>query len=346
MKFSSVRVLALLALTTPCAGVLRRRTAWEFDLGTDNSTSAPAAPAVPDAEQVFSVSGLVSSAQWPGEGQWDASFQKVLTGAATAPCTSTLLGRARLSPYGLGARINKFVNEAMLSMYASQSLALCSPGGVRDAWGVYFEDPGFSRCPDCDWQQGPRQYPQDGWDITTGLSQDQAIKLKRYLYGRLLALKPEAQNAVDSALSSLSLSPGSYVGVHIRRGDKVQENPLTAIEKYAEAAKKMCGQIGASKIFLASDDAQSLQMLQQALGEGGPEIVEQQRLDGSSYQLRGDVARTAMGVDFQEQNLLADVYGLARAGGFVGTASSNIGRLVYFLRSPETPAVSLDDDWH
>jgi len=45
--------------------------------------------------------------------------------------------------------------------------------------------------------------------------------------------------------------------------------------------------------------------------------------------------------------LLADIEAMRRATVFVGTASSNIGRLVYYLRPRGSATISVDDegDW-
>jgi len=67
----------------------------------------------------------------------------------------------------------------------------------------------------------------------------------------------------------------------------------------------------------------------------------QPRLDDAAYHFTAiyDASNTrAMLV------LLTDLEGLRRSSVFIGTASSNMGRLVYFLRGPHLPTISLDDD--
>jgi hypothetical protein len=49
------------------------------------------------------------------------------------------------------------------------------------------------------------------------------------------------------------------------------------------------------------------------------------------------------GEEEEEKNVLTDVTALVRSTGFIGTASSNIDRLVYFQRDPSKATLSLDE---
>lgn len=291
-----------------------------------------------------SLTELLAAAKWPARDSWDQSFRAVMSGATSAPCSAPLLGRYRLSPYGFGAHLNQFANEMVLAMYSGKPIALCAPSDVRDQWAVYFQDPGFARCTSCDWEIGPRNYHEIGYDINDGSDHTAMANVKRYVYQQLFALKPDAQMAVDTGLQGLGLG-SMYVGVHIRRGDKSQEVHLVPIEKYAAAVSQMCSAVGTRTVFLASDDESVRGQLQEQLGPDFS-VLEQRRLSPDAYRLRGDAARSMpppYGEEDEEKTVLIDVAALVRAAGFVGTASSNLGRLVFFQRVPGSPAVSLDE---
>lgn len=293
----------------------------------------------------LALSDLLSSGGWPAQEMWDQAFSNALSGASEDPCDAPLLGRARLSPYGFGAHLNQFANEVALAMYAGKPIALCAPASVRDSWTRYFQDPGFSRCSTCDWGSGPRRYSQMGFDVSNGHDHDQVAAIKHFLYRKLFTLQTDSQMQVDTSLQSIGLSDTSYVGVHVRRGDKFQEVPPVPMANYVQAIVQMCASVGSNTIFVASDDDSVYGLLQSQLGSSY-KVVEQPRLPPTDYQFRGEASRALSpeyGVEDGEKSVLVDVVALAHAAGFVGTASSNIGRLVYFLREPGSPATSLDE---
>lgn len=338
----------VLAALNPATGkVLQRGVVNDFynkDLDALDAIMKPkAAPTTaPDTE---TMKDILENAKWPAREDFDKTFSTVAFGAVSAPCSAPLLGRARLSPWGLGAHLNQFANEVEVAMYTGKPMALCAPPDVRDSWARYFQDPGFSRCSTCDWGVGPHNYRQMGWDIGENTDQSPATEMKRYLYKKLMTLNVEAQSTVDQGLSELGLSQTTYVGVHIRRGDKSQEVPPVPTQRYAAAVVEMANKVGANTVFLASDDAAVHGELQEQLGSSY-KIVEQQRLPPEDYALRGAAARSnppPFGEEDEEKSFLIDVGALVHSAAFVGTASSNIGRLVYFQREPTAPAVSLDE---
>lgn len=312
---------------------------------TTHAPMMPSADAATDSSaSTLSISDILKGAKWPDQDSYDQTFSKMLSGAAGNACSAPLLARSRLSPYGLGAHLNQFANEAVLAMYSGKPLALCTPPNVRDTWAKYFNDPGFPKCSECDWGAGPRQYREMGWDVSDSPDHAKMADVKHYLYGKLFSLNYDAQTSVDTGLSNLGL-PNTYIGVHVRRGDKSAEVPLVPIERFTAAIQEMSSTLGTTTVFLASDDASTHSALQTALGSSY-KIIEQPRLAPEAYQLRGDAARAMQppfGEEEEEKSVLIDVAGLVRSAGFIGTASSNIDRLVYFQRDTSKPTVSLDE---
>jgi hypothetical protein len=353
MKVARVEVLVLLGVTHGVGGALLRQSRRQPTI--DDQLMSKDMSALEQMMQSTtaspsdggSVNDLLASARWPSRESWDQTLNSVISGAKADPCSAPLLARARLSPYGFGAHLNQFANEVALAMYSGKPIALCAPSNVRDEWSQFFQDPGFARCDSCDWNAGPRIYHEMGMDVDSH-DEAYAADLKRYLYKKLFTMNNDQQQPVDEGvqnLQSLGLS-GSYVGVHVRRGDKVQEVPPVPIEKYASTIRDLCSRVGASTVFLASDDETVNGQLAAELGSSY-KIVEQPRLNAEVYKLRGDVARQmnpGSEVEDEERSVLVDVSGLVHSAAFVGTASSNIDRLVFFERDPNSPAISLDRD--
>jgi len=50
-------------------------------------------------------------------------------------------------------------------------------------------------------------------------------------------------------------------------------------------------------------------------------------------------------VDQSENSFVMDLLMLVHSSSFIGTASSNVGRFVFFMRAGDKPSVSLDEDF-
>jgi len=292
-------------------------------------------------------------AAWPPRAAWNSLFARLTSSAAAAPCSAPVLGRARLKPDGLGSSLNNFANEILVAMLMGEPVALCAPAGVRDVWASHFRDPGFPRCSSCDYRAG--HHPDDAWirgfevgrAVLRSGSDDRAllVDLKRFLYRHLFRFTDSAQTIVNSRARALGLAGHRFVGVHIRRGDRYRPETAIPIERFADAVRRRCIQANTTTVFLATDASKEQATLQKALGPNF-RVLEQTRLSDDHYAVRGDSARLQPPlpkVVEAEAALLTDVSLLVRADAFIGTASSNVGRLVFFLRDQALPAESLDD---
>lgn len=201
--------------------------------------------------------------------------------------------------------------------------------------------------------------------------------LKRFITGQLWTLKAATLSRINDRLAAAGLQEGKpYIGVHIRHGDKGEEAELLPVAEYAnsvlaQAAQRSFLQIRANTsaawdpftmtslatrikhaarranldtVYLASDDPSALRGLTVALGDQAPLRVLQAPEAGRQ---ECNLGATGKECPFDEEDslisLLTDVEALRRSSTFIGTASSNLGRLVYFLRASDQPSVSLDD---
>lgn len=180
--------------------------------------------------------------------------------------------------------------------------------------------------------------------------------LKRFLYSFIWTVNSNLLNRVDMELREAGLDMAQpYVGVHVRRGDKIAESKPVEIGVYAKAAAPLLVatddsrrvRLGASltdavrreletrnakQVFLCTDDESAAEELRMALGSGARIITP---LPSDSKTRDYESKESILGV-------IVAVEGLRRAHAFVGTASSNIGRLVYFLRPKGSKSISTD----
>mmetsp|Transcript_27340 Transcript_27340/g.71566 ORF Transcript_27340/g.71566 Transcript_27340/m.71566 type:complete len:414 (+) Transcript_27340:114-1355(+) len=272
------------------------------------------------------------------------------------PCRADVLatiGPARVDRIGFGSRMNNFVNELMVAVVGNLSFAVCGDtlgdGFARNVWRAHFssgEDipvctTDLSRC-DFDWYWNELQPFWIGYDLSRKLNRadpEYTTGLKSQLTKFVYRLRGPTQAMVHARLPQALRDTGRrYVGVHVRHGDKGVEDKLLATSKYAAAVRRELKECACniSTVFLSSDDPGAAAEMRTLLG-ARVEVVEQSRLDEDTYSHESTYdGREAL------LQLLGDVEALRQSDIFIGTASSNIGRLVYFQRPPEKKSISLD----
>lgn len=276
---------------------------------------------------------------------------RVLAAGARRPCQAHLRSVALLRDAGLGSLMNLFVDEMLTALLLRAPVARCAPDGVHDVWAASFEqEVDIPRCTRCDAAPfGQGDWTKEPWYIAAQVheawARSHVADLKRFLYRTLFVFRKEVTMAADQISSRLVLHGQPYIGVHIRRGDKFLEAAPVAIRAYATEVQRL---VSNGRVFLASDSPQAQGKLQAMLGPRFV-VVQQPRLPQEAYALRGvrraerrDWDATNVSRQQLETHFFIDVLLLLRATVFVGTASSNLGRFVHFLRSPELTTVSLD----
>lgn len=184
--------------------------------------------------------------------------------------------------------------------------------------------------------------------------------LRRFVYQKVYRLAPSTQELVDRRAEQVGLSlladhptqRRPYVGVHIRRSDKGIEAKPVSETKYAEVVAHFLDKLGANTVYLASDEPEKerealLEGLMQAgvgplpsvLSQTAADVGLQAKSDDSQSEMKRNAYRDRKAL----VGLFTDVQLLQKAGAFVGTASSNIGQLVYFLRPGSAPSASVDE---
>lgn len=111
---------------------------------------------------------------------------------------------------------------------------------------------------------------------------------------------------------------------------------LLSIEDYASAVKPHVIAKANATVFVAGDDKESLMKLRTVLNDS-TKVVEQIRMSAKSYKTRGHGYNTKT-----TRNLLTDMRLLIQANVFIGTATSNLGRFIFYCREESQISLSLD----
>lgn len=305
-------------------------------------------------------------ARMPSLGKVEELLQSVIDRGGRAgqdPCQADILatiGPADDDRIGFGSRMNNFVNELMVAVAGNFSFAVCGDtlkdGFARKVWQPHFSSGQYipvctadlRRC-DFDDFWNDRQPFWIGYKLSRSLKSapDYLYQLKRQLTDFIYNLNSDTQAAVASRLNRTlnKLNGRQYLGVHVRHGDKAYEADLKPVREYARAVQKelkVCGaragcDIGA--VFLSSDDPGVAPAMRKLLGPS-VEVIEQPRLKADAYAHESTY-------DSEEAllQLLADIEALRQSEVFIGTASSNLGRLVFFQRQKHQKSVSLDSQF-
>jgi len=263
---------------------------------------------------------------------------------------------------GLGSRINTFAYEVWHAMMYNMSFSICSNGRQIGWWSQYFQDSHmYSVC-----NSSSKPGVCDPFMKTVGgavnelrkrnLSADYVDDMWRFIYRKVFTLKMSERDARRRVLESAGLVLDKpFIALHMRRGDKYKEAVIVQSSVYANATKQFLGpsqrnsRFGAllsvlryemaakqaSQVFVSSDDEEAAQEMQRSLGQSA-KVICQPRLGNENYYAKRDYDNSTIFL-----NLLTDLYALSVADAFIGTGSSNIGRLVYFLRQKNATSISL-----
>jgi hypothetical protein len=172
-----------------------------------------------------------------------------------------------------------------------------------------------------------------------------SLQAARAIARRIWPHNSETQIRVDELCEEAGLGPHGvtlYVGVHIRRGDKVKEVPSVPIARFIEAIDIIAPPH--MPLFVASDDGATVRALREMTQRRVLALPHSEKRIGHLQRSVNRIA--AKHKPDLVHEILADIQALTRASWFIGTFSSNMGRLVHVLRDqpPET-SISLDDRW-
>lgn len=264
------------------------------------------------------------------------------------PCAATILAGGLGTKSGFGSRAILAASEIQLALYFNLSFAVCDGDATHPgiAWDEYFENvAGLSVCSDP--VKCLRSETSAGWigNNMTGqlkrVDEQFQVKLLQTIMRSLYTFRSDTLTRAKDALRIAGLEVGAqYVGVHMRRGDKGCEARVVPSEEYAALVRKKLLELKIGTVFVASDDRRAGEELLAALRPFIPgvrviQLFSEASIEREHYDDNSDMAMA----------LLTDIFALSQAKVFVGTQSSSMSRLVYFLSGEDVEVLSMDGTW-
>lgn len=159
---------------------------------------------------------------------------------------------------------------------------------------------------------------------------------------KCLQLKKTILNEFDIIYDKLGIDR-PFVGIHIRRGDKITTGEMDKI-----SLDRYINEIMNSKyetVYIASDDISSINYIKRRMQNMNVNICCNPNLEGKGFN-EGDFNHTGKRKRYEKTlTLLFDIYMLSKASYFVGTYSSNLSRVIPCILGFEN-CKSLDENWH
>ena len=285
---------------------------------------------------------------------------------------------------GFGSNINMFLKTWVynivtngwkdLSLINSQLMTSCncdkeSEGKVSNGWNCLFSEmPHICKFDDLkSWENYMFSRGNDNKDIEAGKVRRPWISrhrlhidhkgalsvMAKYLWSHMT---PWLRRDVDLVKNKFQKSP--YLGMHIRRGDKlIHEAKKVETEDYMEAVVdyikiKEYNSLTVDKImgiWVASDDITVVNEVRNITSMYFPSVERQDVVKEESPEIK--IPTHTDNMDYWSfVYIIADIEKLVESDIFVGTFSSNIGRLVAIIRDgigkSTDSSISMDERWH
>jgi len=217
----------------------------------------------------------------------NAVFDKVKNFKAQGTaCEADIFLEGWRRPYGFGSRALVAINEVQLAAVFGLSITVCGGDFVKETWSNHFKNlAGITICAE-EMCTRDESYISDAAYLGMKLSKDLStadphslVKMKHKLFRRMYTYKDATMAAVNTILEAVPVNfQEPYVGVHIRRGDKVEEAEPTPMSSYAAAVVEQMDIIGTRTVFVASDEPNSGSMLADelaAIGHPNVKVLQQ-----------------------------------------------------------------------
>jgi len=279
------------------------------------------------------------------------------------------------SEAGMGSQINNLMNLLAAASYGNFSVALLAKTPITSLMQKNFQQ----KLSICNAEKTKHTgalplYDAVGSFVAKLTKKNRSLlrNLKYSVYDEYYQLNEESKNQVAQNLEAMGVPVGTkYTGVHIRHGDKTaaEAGGNTQTTKYGDAIQKLNLRDEEGEQDMQVDSVVSTLT---KLKESVKEIVEQETEFntvyvasddkaahrvltshlGTKYNLKGLHAKGS-GADHSYDDsdtmmaVLTDIEALRNSEIFIGTATSNFDRMIYFLRPASKKSITLDDggDW-
>lgn len=173
---------------------------------------------------------------------------------------------------------------------------------------------------------------------------ENAFRLMATSFRQMYILNNNTQVHIRLKTSQLGL-PDKYIGVHIRRGDKITSKEMQDIhlDKYINTIINY--KSISSNVYVATDDVSIIQDIKEKLESQGI-CIYYNNLNKSQGFNESDFNHADKQTRYQETiNVLLDMEVLIHSSFFIGTYTSNLSRVVPFFLGLDK-CISLDNDWN
>ena len=163
-------------------------------------------------------------------------------------------------------------------------------------------------------------------------------------FKQMYILNDSTKSRLGQRIDGLKL-PDDYIGVHIRRGDKItsQEMQEIRIGKYVSSILEH--KAVSPNVYIATDDVSVIDELNQQLSPHGISVFYN-NLNQSQGFNEATFNRFSRQTRYEEMlNVLLDMEVLIHSKFFIGTYTSNLSRVVPFFLGLDK-CTSLDNDWN
>ena len=171
-----------------------------------------------------------------------------------------------------------------------------------------------------------------------------AFNLMAFTFKQMYVLNHNTKDYLSNRRNDLKL-PNDYIGVHIRRGDKITSKEMEEIrlDKYVNTIinyKKI-----SSNVFIATDDTSIINDVKEKLHPHGFNIFY--NIQNQSTGFNETIFNHASKQTRRKEtiNVLLDMDVLIHSKFFIGTYTSNLSRVVPFFLGLDK-CISLDNDWN
>ncbi len=139
--------------------------------------------------------------------------------------------------------------------------------------------------------------------------------------------------------------PDKYIGVHLRRGDKITSGEMDDIDGkvYIDEIRKR--KEISHNVYIATDDISVISYLERELGEDGFCLFYNRTSNQKGFNENGFNSKTRQERYEDTLNVLLDMDVLIHASFFIGTYSSNLSRVVPLYLGLDK-CISLDCQWN
>lgn len=181
-------------------------------------------------------------------------------------------------------------------------------------------------------------------EFVHGVLGKDAFFLMASSFKQMYILNKNTKDNLRQRIDELKI-PKAYIGVHIRRGDKITSKEMQKIHigKYVNSILEH--KAITTNVYIATDDVSIIDELKQRLAPHNIIVFynylnQSQGFDEASFNLFSSQER------YEEMmNVLLDMDILIHSKFFIGTYTSNLSRVVPFFLGMDK-CVSLDNDWN